>query len=215
MRLTIIATGSNGNCYALEHENRILILDCGIPHKHILKGINYRISSVDAVLITHEHKDHSYSEEYFRDSGIPIVSPNHFKDFFCNTFKVKSFPMIHDVPCYGYLISTSAGSLIYITDTSYSRYIFPGVNNILMGCNHDRRLLDVESQNFQHICQGHMELQTAKRFISKNNTDSLHNVILCHTSLVNLDSEVAMNEISEIIPIKNVYLASKGLEIEL
>lgn len=55
MLLKCFGSGSSGNSYALMNENEILILDAGIKYKQILQGIDYRISSVKGVLITHEH----------------------------------------------------------------------------------------------------------------------------------------------------------------
>lgn len=57
MFMKIISTGSqSGNSYALIANNgEILLLDAGCKYQSILKTINYRISDVVGVLLSHEH----------------------------------------------------------------------------------------------------------------------------------------------------------------
>lgn len=57
MLLKIISTGSQaGNSYALIADNgEILLLDAGATYKAALKSIDYRISDVKALLLSHEH----------------------------------------------------------------------------------------------------------------------------------------------------------------
>ena len=55
MLLKVIGTGSSGNSYALESDNEILILDAGCRMKDVLKAIDYNVSKICGVLITHEH----------------------------------------------------------------------------------------------------------------------------------------------------------------
>jgi phosphoribosyl 1,2-cyclic phosphodiesterase len=52
LKVRSIASGSSGNAYAVEHDGRTLLIDCGVPYKH-LKDL-----AIDAVLITHSHSDH-------------------------------------------------------------------------------------------------------------------------------------------------------------
>lgn len=57
MLLKVISTGSQaGNCYALISDNgEILLLDAGATYRTALKAIDYRISDVKALLLSHEH----------------------------------------------------------------------------------------------------------------------------------------------------------------
>ena len=57
MLLKVISTGSQvGNCYALIADNgEMLLLDAGATYKSALKAIDYRISDVKALLLSHEH----------------------------------------------------------------------------------------------------------------------------------------------------------------
>lgn len=53
--LKVLATGSKGNCYLLQAGNDKLLLECGIPYKEILKGLDFNLNGVQGCLISHEH----------------------------------------------------------------------------------------------------------------------------------------------------------------
>lgn len=56
MVLRTIATGSSGNSHALISESgEILLLDAGAKMVDIKRGINYRVSNIKAILISHNH----------------------------------------------------------------------------------------------------------------------------------------------------------------
>jgi phosphoribosyl 1,2-cyclic phosphodiesterase len=62
-RISILASGSTGNCTLLETERTTLLIDAGLGRKEMLRrfealGRN-KPERVDAILITHEHSDHS------------------------------------------------------------------------------------------------------------------------------------------------------------
>lgn len=53
--LKTIATGSNGNSYALMNDNGILLLDLGVSAKVIKKAVDFRVSDIVCCLVTHKH----------------------------------------------------------------------------------------------------------------------------------------------------------------
>lgn len=57
MFMKVISTGSQaGNSYALiADKGEILLIDAGCKYQSILKSINYRISDVAGILLSHEH----------------------------------------------------------------------------------------------------------------------------------------------------------------
>lgn len=61
MKISAIASGSNGNAILLQNSNTTLLVDVGLSKKKILDGFTYfeqDINKVDGILITHEHSDH-------------------------------------------------------------------------------------------------------------------------------------------------------------
>jgi phosphoribosyl 1,2-cyclic phosphodiesterase len=62
-RISILASGSTGNSTLLESEHTTLLIDAGLGRKQILRRFEAlgraRPERIDAILITHEHSDHS------------------------------------------------------------------------------------------------------------------------------------------------------------
>lgn len=222
MKLTCLASGSSGNCYLLENNNEVLILDCGIPIKAIKQGLNWDISKVVGVLCSHEHKDHSKALDDLRDMGIPIVAP------FCTGdvksahwgrggFLVQTFDLPHNgVWNNGFLITVESQKILYMTDFEYCQYVFKKqkINHILIECNYIPKLVDRDIPNYEHKLRGHCSLPTCIGFIKANKTDSLKTVILCHLSAENADPEEMTAEVQKVANCP-VYVAEKGLQIEL
>ena len=68
MNFYSIASGSSGNCYYIETENKKFLVDAGISFKRIkdaLTNIQVDMSESDGIFITHEHTDHI--------SGLPMI----------------------------------------------------------------------------------------------------------------------------------------------
>jgi len=63
LRVSILASGSTGNCALLETEHTAILIDAGIGRKELLRRFEALGRScperVDAILITHEHTDHT------------------------------------------------------------------------------------------------------------------------------------------------------------
>lgn len=56
MLISVLATGSKGNCTVLENKDgELLLLDAGIDIKQIKQGVNFRVGDIAGCLITHRH----------------------------------------------------------------------------------------------------------------------------------------------------------------
>ena len=71
-------SGSSGNCLFVESENTKLIIDAGVSLKKIEEGLNtidIPSSSIDGILVTHEHSDHIKSlANLSKKYNIPVYS---------------------------------------------------------------------------------------------------------------------------------------------
>lgn len=238
MTLKCIGSGSSGNSYALiDNDNKILLLDLGLPAKEIKQAIDYRISDVVGAVVTHRHSDHSKSVEDFEKMGIhpyrpyvedrpyiPSYIPVHFKKFTVQAFDLtsKDGKWMHtnadgsECPCYGFLIThPDMGRLLYVTDTELVKWRFKDINHILISCNYQSKYMECGEAKRNHVLMGHMELETVKEFIKTNNSNALRNVILCHLSRDNANAEEMVAEVQKIVPGANVDYARAGLEVEL
>lgn len=236
MVLKCLGTGSKqGNCYLLDSGKEVLVLDCGIPIKKIETALNWDISRIAGVCVTHGHLDHSEALNDFKDMGIPVFAPYEFPNHVsaeCNymgDFKIKDFALtdknhrfMHtnndgsECPCYGFLIShPDMGRMLYVTDTELVKWRFSGINHILLSCNYDKDLIPQDHPAKEHIFRGHVELQTAKDFIKANNSNALRNVILCHLSDWNIKPGKMVEEIRKVEGNAKISVAEAGEEIEL
>ena len=101
MLLKCVNTGSqNGNCYILENDKEALILDAGVRYKDVLKALDYNISKVTGLLLTHEHGDHVKSFKDFVRSGMPVrvpVDPETLCQYICMNDKNGNWIWENDI----------------------------------------------------------------------------------------------------------------------
>ena len=70
LRIRAYASGSTGNCYTLTSGKTTIMLDCGLPLREIQRLAGYDLP--DAVLVTHEHKDHSKAVKELMRRGVDL-----------------------------------------------------------------------------------------------------------------------------------------------
>ena len=221
MFVQVNATGSSGNSYILQdNKGEVLIIECGISYKGLLKALNFNIRNIKGCIVSHEHQDHSRYLAEYESHGIKVFKP--YENFErCKTFgsyKIMPFELVHDVICYGFLITNTNANvekrISYITDTEYSKYKFERLSCLLVECNYSKELLDKEHSAYDHILQGHLELETTKGIVQANDNENLKNVVLLHASTVNADTDMFKSEVEKITK-ANVYVAKKGLKVEI
>lgn len=230
MKLKCIATGSTGNCYTLTSDNgETLVLDCGIPIKEIKKGLNWSIRNVVGCIVSHVHSDHSKSVKDFESMGIPVFAPyislepmTMGKEFKIQTFDLTTVDgrWTHtnadgsECPCFGFLIAhPEMGKMLYITDTELIKWRFKGINHILLGVNYDKDLIDRDNTGkANHVLRGHLSIDTACDFVKANHSDSLQNVIMCHLSSENADSDSFIEKMKKVACGANVDVAERNKE---
>lgn len=228
MKLKCIATGSTGNCYILTSDSgETLILDCGISIKEIKKGLNWDITGVVGAICTHSHQDHSLSVYPLRRMGIPVYAPYISQKPMAigsGAFRIQSFDLTTvdgrwthtnadgmECPCYGFLIThKEMGRLLYITDTELIKWKFKDINHILLGVNYDKDLVDTDNPKANHVFRGHLSIDTACDFVKANDSDSLQNVIMCHLSSENSDSDSFIEKMKNAVNGANVDVAKQG-----
>lgn len=234
MRFTVIGSNSSGNAYLLESSTDTLLIECGVRFAAIKRALNFKISNVSAI-VSHAHGDHSKSIAETLKAGISVYSgietlkakgvEGHHrahvieanKTYSIGSFRVKPLPVNHDVPCFCFLIQhTEMGLCVFLTDTVYSDYVFPGANHFLIECNHAVDILESgNSKQFlrDRIVQSHMNLDTCKDLLLANDLTSVNNIVLIHLSDTNSHARRFKKEIEGITG-KQVSIAEPGLVIE-
>lgn len=231
MKLKCLGSSSAGNCYLLtSNSGETLILDCGIPIKEIKKGLDWNIKDVVGVLCTHKHLDHSKSVKDFEAMGIQILAPylgDSRKSMNMGGFTAKSFDLTtidgswthtnangEPCPIFGFLIThKEMGRMLYITDCEVVKWKFRDINHILLGVNYDKDLIDRDNTGkANHVFRGHLSIDTACDFVKANYSDSLQNVIMCHLSAENSDSDSFIEKMKKVAYGANVDVAEPNKE---
>jgi len=222
LKLTCLGSGSAGNCYLLHNKTECLVIEAGIAFKEVKKALDFNISKIVGVVVSHEHGDHAkYLHEYIK-VGIPVMAPSmgHITgalSAISKPFAVRTFPLVHDAPCTGFLIEhPEVGRLLFATDTEYIRYKFKNLNHIMIECNYSKDLLrESYYEGLQdRIKLTHMELDTCKDFIRANESHDLRTVCLMHLSDRTSNETVFQKEVQELVECP-VYMANKGMKYEL
>ncbi len=236
-RLIVLATGSKGNGYILTNGEDTLLIEAGARYKEMLAGLDYKIETVNGMIVSHEHKDHSkYIEQYLK-KGLLVHMPRSMKNnldlshvynaisvdigvtYELGNFTIKAFELVHSVDCLGYYIyHKDLGKMLFITDTEYVKYRFNklGINHIVVEANYSKELLNRGKVNSNHVLKGHMEINTTTNFLKENDTSSLKNVVLVHLSDSNSDEELFSKLTTKVVHEGvRVIIASAGLSIPL
>ena len=222
MELIVVGSNSSGNCYVLANNAEALIIECGMPFSEAKKALNYNITKVDGVLVSHEHGDHAkYLAQYERLYKVfaPALGKGSDKAVF-GRFKIWTFSLNHDdVPCFGFLIEhPDMGRMVFVTDTQYVKWNFKklNINHIICECNYQEEKFIVVSEKAAHVITGHMSERCAQEFVEANVTESLRTVIFAHLSDENADWQDVLSNMQKASDGRyRTCVAYRGLRIEV
>ena len=233
MEIKVLASSSKGNCIYISDNHTPLLLDCGLPFKEIQRRLNFTVSELAGTLITHSHLDHCRGAKGLTEAGINVFASAEtlntlkllghrayaiepLKQFRLGTWAIKSFPAVHDVPCLGFLLASENGKVVYLIDSAYSKYRFPGVTHWLLGCNYSEELIhenvansSVDRQLKRRIIQNHMSLSTLESFLRANDLSKVKEIYLLHLSDTNSSASLFKQKVQEIVGVP-VYIGGKS-----
>ena len=212
MDIKVIASGSSGNAYLIGDGKTRLLFDAGIPFKRIQIGCGFKTSSIDVCLVTHRHGDHAAAIPKLLQRGIAVYSNEDVaglypgvqsvearREFRIGTLRILPFEAEHDVPCYGYQVtSTETGErLVYITDSAYVRYTFTGLTHIMIEANYAEDIMigNVRDEKVplslaERVAGTHMSIDTLLSLLRANDMTKVRQIYLLHLSDNNSDAEV-------------------------
>jgi len=72
LTLASYASSSHGNLYTVTDGETSVMIDCGLTWLKVKHALGFKTSSFSAVLLGHEHGDHSRGIKGAADSGIDI-----------------------------------------------------------------------------------------------------------------------------------------------
>lgn len=206
--LQVLATGSSGNGYILRCGMDVLLLECGVSLERTLQALDYDISNVAGVLVTHKHGDHAkYAAEYdkylktYGNIGVAGFRVLENK----RRYKIGNFDVIPlEVPhgdclCNAYYIHhTAMGWLLFCTDAErFSYKLKPLPDNIVIECNYIQDVVLERLSKGEEVRSNygsHMELTDTIDAVTRLWSERLRNVVLIHRSKGNFNTETAKNE---------------------
>ena len=239
MKLTVINSGSKGNCYLLESSTgQILMIECGVRFQEIQRSVSFRLNSIVGCVLTHEHKDHSKSVKEVLGAGIKVaasagtmdregVSGHHNaiaieRQIQFGEYTIRRFDVNHDAAePIGFLIRhPELGTMLFLTDSYYCEYTFPGLTNLLVEANYCEEILQGKvaagfSPKFlrDRVIQSHMSIRVCKELLQANDLSKVNNIVLIHLSDSNSDAARFKKEVEDLTG-KQTYIAEAGLVIE-
>lgn len=154
--------------------------------------------------------------------GIRVFRPYNIEQDILKTqigsFAITSFPVPHNgTPNRAFIIKADGETVLYLTDAEFCTYKLKSENitAMLVECNYQADMIE-NSDHRDHLCLGHMELSTCRGFVAQNATDALKTVLLIHASESGcLNKGNAVKVVQEVVPKAHVFMATKGLTIEL
>lgn len=229
-----LASSSAGNCYHVTDGRTELLIEAGIRFTDIRKALDFRVSRLAGVLISHEHMDHSRAAADLAKSGVDIyasdgtiaarkltghrVKPIEPKrQFEVGTWTVMPFDVEHDAEQpLGFLLANRDGEkLVFITDSYYCRYTFSGLTHIAVECNYSLRILDeniaagrVHPAMRPRLLRSHFSLENVLDFLKANDMSKVQEIHLLHLSDSNSDEELFKRRVQEVTG-KPVYVAGR------
>lgn len=186
MDVTVIASGSSGNCYRVSDGSSSILLDAGISIKRIREGCGFKLYQIAACFVTHSHGDHCKAVKDIARFGIPVYMtqgeieamkppvsfirpllgvPSEYVPVKAGTFIVEPFSVQHDTPePVGFLVWSKATQerLLYFTDTFYVRQRFFPIDYLIGEVNYDEETLE------EHIRSRQTGAYRAKRLFSSH-----------------------------------------------
>lgn len=223
MEVTIHASGSKGNAYSIIDGDHKLLIDPGIAFNKLQKATGFSLTSYDAVLLSHEHKDHSLSIKQLVDIGLKCAMSAPTADALgienadvlpltpdtvcsLSEWRILPFEVEHDAALpLGFMIRTpSKKRLFYATDTYYikSKYHFRGINYWLVEANYDKAMLEANPELDDgtkiRIKKSHFEIGNLKKFMAQQDMDKTRAIYLIHLSESNSNRPKFIREIQQI-----------------
>lgn len=204
-----LASSSSGNAYLVSDGQTNILIECGLSHKKLQQACGFKLTSLDAVLISHEHKDHSQCVDKLLASGIPVYLsqgtaralelPEKLLDmatemiageqFTVGTMVIKPFSTFHDAQePMGFVMQSQVDwdVFAFATDTVNLPYNFPGVNILALEANFQQDILDrserMPEKTKKRVSNTHMEIDKLCECLGRMDLRACRELWLLHLS---------------------------------
>jgi len=218
LKISLLASGSKGNAVYVESGETRLLIDGGLSAVELLKRlslIGVEGTSLDAILISHDHADHikgagtlarklkipllvSYPTRQACESLLKKTESIEFESGYSFTFRdlmIDPFPITHDaIDPVGFNIESREGNIGFVTDLGIvTRLVVDKLKKcrlLVLEANHDEEML-MNGPYPWHLKQrikskhGHISNTESMHLLEDLLHDGLEGVLLAHLSEVN------------------------------
>ncbi len=222
IRIAVLGSGSSGNCAFVGCNGRALLIDAGLPAEKILSRLKATAidpSSIEGILLTHEHGDHAGGAAALSNLlSIPIFAncatsraariEARVRDFQTGTsfslagFSIFPFPIPHDAADpVGFTLSTERHKIGLVTDLGSAPVsiveALAGSEALILEFNHDLEMLkrgpypaSLKSRLLGPF--GHLSNDDSAELLSRVLHPRMSHLFLAHLSRVNNHPDLAL-----------------------
>lgn len=172
--LTVLGSGSGGNCALVTSDRCRILIDAGFSAKQItqrLQSVGIEPESLDGILLTHEHSDHIAGLKVFCGKfDVPVYCNSLTAEYLCRAaiaessrykifatgasftiqdIDVQTFYVPHDaIDPVAFVLSSDYGSAAFLTDLGcapkLARERIREVHTLVIETNHDEQRLQAD-----------------------------------------------------------------------
>ena len=229
MRFVVVESGSKGNATLVIDQGRVLLIDMGVGLrvlKEALSNENLNLYNIDAMLLTHEHWDHTSgikflpplpiycTKETFSNENVVEIEP--YQEFVIEHFHIVPIATSHDVnnPL-GFVIKNESETLVYLTDsgkiTVKTLQKIKNADYYIIESNHDPEMLMATNRPMMLkrrilSTKGHLSNEQSATYMTKLVGDNTKEIVLAHLSEEANNPEVALETYRKIFENANISL---------
>ena len=244
MKFIVIQSGSKGNATLVIDQGRVLLIDMGVTLKVLKEALakeNLNIYNISAMLLTHEHWDHTAGIKYlpplpiyctketYQGENVNELEP--YIPFEIECFKITPVSTSHDVnnPL-GFIVENGEEKLVYLTDsgkiTVKTLQKLKNADYYIIESNHDVDMLMATNRPMflkKRILstKGHLSNEQSATYMTKCVGEKTKEIILAHLSeeandpLVALETYKKVFEDAKISTDKiDIYCANQHYSVE-
>lgn len=239
LAICMLASGSKGNATYISDGDTSILIDAGLSGVELQRRLIYRDlvpEQLDAIIVTHEHSDHTqgvgvlsrryklpvYINQKTHQASPRLGSLHETKSFECGkTFHISNlsihpFSISHDAEDpVGFTIGRNGTTIAIATDlgiaTSLVKEHLKHCALLILEANHDPQMLETGPYPWplkQRIKSrtGHLSNTSSKILLEELQHENLQHVILAHLSETNNTPRIAFDEVAKALTRCNARL---------
>lgn len=206
MRMAVLGSGSGGNATVVQCGSTTILIDAGLSAKQLrlrLNQLGVEVAELDAILLTHEHSDHTKGVKVLlKDTDIPVYANALTREclqhklgehiqwkifqsgspFDINQLEIAAFPIPHDAQePVGFTVQSKSTKLGVLTDIGYVTGVVKnalcGLDALFVEANYDMALLEADMKRPWSIKQ---RISSRHGHLSNEQTAELISEIHCN-----------------------------------